>query len=345
MAQQGSIFESHGSWYVRWWEKVQQDDGSLKWAHPSHRLASKRDYPKKSEVTPLANEFMERVNRTAKSPNAGITIVEFFEKVYIPAIRGKLARSTVKGYNDSWQALLHIREQVWGRVRDFRTVDGENLMCKIEAANRTKTGDLAHGTYMHIKVTLSAMFTFAKRKGIYDGVNPMTGVTIPKGKKHGRKRLAYTLEEVEKHLELFSGTEPIVIPTKDGPYTPEITQGVVRAVIGVAAFTGLREGEIRGQWWEDDDGEVLNIRRSVWRTHLKDETKTHEDEEDPGVVPIIESLRLVLDAIKPKNALWLDVPQIRLAGRWIWITPPLTVVIKPIFKANGLEWKGWHAYH
>ena len=41
------------------------------------------------------------------------------------------------------------------------------------------------------------MFTFAKRKDIYDGVNPMTGVTIPKGKKHGRKRLAYALEEVE----------------------------------------------------------------------------------------------------------------------------------------------------
>jgi hypothetical protein len=69
-------------------------------------------------------------------------------------------------------------------------------MCAIEAANKTKTDDLAHGTYKHIKVTLSAMFTFAKRKGIYEGVNPMTGVTIPKGKKHGRKRLAYALEEV-----------------------------------------------------------------------------------------------------------------------------------------------------
>lgn len=340
MAQHGTVFESHGSWYVRWWEKVQQDDGSLKWAHPSHRLASKRDYPKKSEVTPLANEFMERVNRTAKSPNAGITIVEFFENVYIPAIRGKLARSTVKGYNDSWRC--HIRDRVWGRVRDFRTVDGENLMCKIEAANRTKTGDLAHGTYMHIKVTLSAMFTFAKRKGIYDGVNPMTGVTIPKGKKHGRKRLAYTLEEVEKHLELFSGTEPIVIPAKDGPYTPEITQGVVRAVIGVAAFAGLREGEIRGQWWEDDDGEVLHIRRSVWRTHLKDETKTHEDEEDPGVVPIIESLRLVLDAIKPKNASGWMFPN--TIGGALDLDNLADRVIKPIFKANGLEWKGWHAY-
>jgi hypothetical protein len=27
MAQQGSIFESHGSWYLRWWEKVRQEDG------------------------------------------------------------------------------------------------------------------------------------------------------------------------------------------------------------------------------------------------------------------------------------------------------------------------------
>jgi hypothetical protein len=117
-----------------------------------------------------------------------------------------------------------------------------------------------------------------------------------------RKRLAYSLEEIGKHLELFSGTEPIVIPTDDVPYTPEISKHLVRAVIGVAAFAGLREGEIRGQWWEDDEGDILNIRRSVWRSHVKDETKTHEDEEDPGVVPIIQPLRLVLDSIKPKDA-------------------------------------------
>jgi integrase len=340
MAQQGTVFESHGSWYLRWWEKIQQEDGSFKWVHPSHQLASKRDYPKKSEVMPLAKEFMERVNRTAKLPNAGITIVEFFENVYIPAIRGKLARSTVKGYNDSWRC--HIRDRVGGRVRDFRTVDGENLMCKIEAANKTKTGDLAHGTYMHIKVTLSAMFTFAKRKGIYEGVNPMTGVSIPKGKRHGRKRLAYTLGEVEKHLELFSGIEPLLILTDGGPYTPLITQGVIRAAIGVAAFAGLREGEIRGQWWEDDDGDVLNIRRSVWRTHLKDETKTHEDDDDPGVVPIIEPLRIVLDAIKPENASGWMFPN--TIGGALDLDNLADRIIKPIFKANGLKWNGWHAY-
>ena len=340
MAQQGSIVESHGSWYVRWWEKVQQKDGSFKWAHPSHRLASKRDFPKKSDVKPLFREFMDRVNRTSRSSNAGITIVDFFENVYIPARAGKLADSTVKGYKDSWRC--HIKGRVKQRVRDFRTVDGENLMCEIEAANKSKTSKLAHGTYRHIKVTLSAMFTFAKRKGIYEGVNPMTGVTIPKGKKHGRNRLAYTLEEVEKHLELFSGTEPIVISREDGPYTPEITQGIVRAVIGVAALAGLREGEIRGQWWEDDEEDILNIRRSVWRTHLKDETKTHEDDEDPGVVPIIEPLRVVLDAIKPENASGWMFPN--TIGGALDLDNLADRVIKPMFKANGLTWKGWHAY-
>ena len=214
--------------------------------------------------------------------------------------------------------------------------------CAIEAANKTKTDDLAHGTYKHIKVTLSAMFTFAKRKGIYDGVNPMTGVTIAKGKKHGRKRLAYTLEEVGKHFELFSGAEPIVISTDDGPYTPEISQHLIKAVIGVAAFAGLREGEIRRRWWEDDDGKVLNIRRSVWRSHLKYETKTHEDEEDPGVVSIIEPLRVVLDAIKPENASGWMFPN--TIGGALDLDNLSDRVIKPIFKANGLKWKGWHAY-
>jgi integrase len=306
----------------------------------AHRLASLEEYPKKSEVIPLKNEYMDRLNRIGFTSGAGVGIVDFVEKTYFPAIEKGLARSTVKGYKDAWRC--HFRHRVVGmRVRDFRTVDGSRLMKAVENEHGK---NLSHGTYKWIKVSMSAIFTHAKNEGIYDGVNPMTGVTIPKGKKHGRKRLAYTLEEVEKHLELFSGAGPIVISTEDGPYTPEITQGVVRAVIGVAAFAGLREGEVRGQWWEDDDGEVLNIRCSVWRTHLKDETKTHEDDEDPGVVPIIGPLRFVLDAIKPENASgWMFPNTICFCGV-LDLDNLADRVIKPMFKANGIEWKGWHAY-
>ena len=108
----------------------------------------------------------------------------------------------------------------------------------------------------------------------------------------------------------FSPGRSLLSSQRNTALTPQpFSQAVVRAVIGVAAFAGLREGEIRGQWWEDDDGDDLNIRRSVWRSHLKYETKTHEDEEDPGVVPIIEPLRVVLEAIKPETASGWDAPQ------------------------------------
>ena len=331
--QEGNLYTSHGAWYVRYREHGNTNP-------VAHRLASTEEYPKKSEVIPLKKKFMDRVNRTAHLADAGIAILDFFEEVYLPAITGRLKPSTVKGYKDSWRC--HIRPRINGRVRDFMTVDGENLMAEIERANKSETDNLAHGTYKHIKVTLSGMFTFAKRKGIYDGVNPMTGVSIPKGKKHGRKRPACTLEEVERHIELFSGSAPIVVSTEDGPYTPEVSQGVVRAVIGVAAFAGLREGEIRGQWWEDDEGDVLNIRRSVWRTHLNDETKTHEDEDEPGVVPIIRPLRSILDAIKPEGASGWIFPN--TIGGALDLDNLADRVIKPMLKANGLKWKGWHAY-
>jgi integrase len=175
-----------------------------------------------------------------------------------------------------------------------------------------------------------------------DGVNPMQGVSIPKGKKHGRKRLTYSLAEIEEHLDLFK-SDPILIVNDDGStYAPEISARVIRAVIGVAAFAGLREGEVRGLWWEDDELSVLNIRRSVWRSFVLDETKTHEDEDDPGVVPIIQPLRLMLDQIRPQaGSGWMFGNSI---GGALDLDNLADRVIKPVLKANGLKWKGWHAY-
>ena len=194
--QQGSLFASHGAWYVRFREQVEQPDGSKKWVQRAQRLASVRDYPKKSEALPLKNELMARLNKSGFTVEAGVCVVDFVENVYFPSIEKRLSPSTIKGYKDAWRC--HIKDRVTAiRVRDFRTVDGESVMRDVE---REHDRELAHGTYKHIKVTLSAIFTDAKRTGLIDGVNPMQGVSIPKGKKHGRKRLAYPLAEIEQHL-------------------------------------------------------------------------------------------------------------------------------------------------
>jgi len=323
---------------VRFREQVQQTDGSIKWVQPAKCIASVADYPKKSEVRPLKNEEMARLNKVGFTIEAGVGIVDFVENVYFPSVEKRLKPSTVKGYKDAWQC--HIKDRVTAmRVRDFRTVDGENLMQQIGREHGRK---LAHGTYKHTKVTFSAMFTEAKRKGLIDGVNPMQGVSIPKGKKHGRKRLTYSLAEIEQHLDVFKN-DPILIVNQDGStYAPEISVRVIRAVIGVAAFAGLREGEIRGLWWEDDESSVLNIRRSVRRGFVLDETKTHEDEDDPGVVPIIQALRLMFDQIRPQaGSGWMFANSI---GGALDLDNLADRVIKPVLKANGLKWKVWHAY-
>ena len=143
------------------------------------------------------------------------------------------------------------------------------------------------------------------------------------------------------HLDLFSG-DSITVHGQDGSvYTPEVPAAIVRALIAVAAFAGLRHGEIRGLWWEDDEDDRLTIRRSVWRTQVKD-TKTHEDEENPGVVPIIRPLRVLLDAIRPANTYGWIFPN--SVGGALDLANITERVIKPVFKANGLDWKGWQAY-
>ena len=168
MAQQGSLYAENGSWFVRYWEIVRQPDGSLKRKHPAHRLASVKDYPKKSEVVPLKNSFMEKLSKIGFTPEAGVSIVDFVENTFFPACERRLSGGGTKCYRDSWKC--HIRQHVFGlRLRDFRPVDVQNLLNKEEKTHDKK---LSHGTYKLMKITLSAIFTEARNLGLYEGVNP-----------------------------------------------------------------------------------------------------------------------------------------------------------------------------
>jgi integrase len=353
MAQQGSLYMHHGSWYVRYWVTVTNADGSVTRKNPAQRLASVKDYPKRSEIIPLKNRFIDGLRAVGFVPEAGISLDDFVERTFLPACEKRLSGAGVKCYRDTWKC--HLKAPAAGlRFRDVRPVHLQNLLNAVEEKHGR---NLAHATYRTMKVTLSAIFTEGRNLGLYDGTNPTTGVRIPKGKKHGRKRLAYSLDEILKHLEVFSQEGPLVIPKAlprkrragigrrkkigDGNHRPVVSASVIRAIIGVTGFAGLRQGEIRGLWWDDDRENVLAVCRSVWRTTLKS-TKTEEDIDEPGYVPIIQPLRLLLDAIKPEHAAGFIFPN-RVGGA-LDLDNLSDRVIKPIFEAHGLEWKGWHAY-
>ena len=108
--QKGYLYQSHGAWYVRYRQQVYEPDGSIASVQRSKRLASTREFPKKSEVVQLRNEFMAKLNRVGFTPEAGVSLVEFVENVYFPRIAERLAASTVRGYREAWRC--HLRQRV-----------------------------------------------------------------------------------------------------------------------------------------------------------------------------------------------------------------------------------------
>jgi hypothetical protein len=72
---------------------VYEPDGSIASVQRSKGLASTREFPKKSEVVQLRNEFMAKLNRVGFTPEAGVSLVDFVENVYFPRIAKRLAAS------------------------------------------------------------------------------------------------------------------------------------------------------------------------------------------------------------------------------------------------------------
>ncbi|HEX4426715.1 MAG TPA: tyrosine-type recombinase/integrase, partial [Terriglobales bacterium] len=217
-----------------------------------------------------------------------------------------LTKSTLRFYRDIYK--LYLKPRV-GKVklRDFKTSHAQAVLDSI---------DLSHQTLLRIKTCMSAAFTVAQQKDLV-AVNPI-GAAKAEGKRKRFHGYAYTLKEIKYMLSVLDGT--------------------ARTVVALAAFTGMREGEIRGLRWSDYAGDILNVNRAIWRTHVG----LPKTEDSESYVPVIKPLRLILDEHKrltngtdgyifagPKKNFALNLDN--LAKR----------EIKPVL---GERWHGYHAF-
>src|SRR5215467_6920703 len=112
-------------------------------------------------------------------------------------------------------------------------------------------------------------------------------------------------------------------------------------IVAVAAFTGVRKGELRGLLWENYDGEQVLISQSVWRGHLL-EPKTRQSK---SPVPVIVQLARRLDCHRrlsgsPANGLIFPSP----TGKPINLDALVADVIVPAVIKAEMGWHGWHAF-
>lgn len=113
---------------------------------------------------------------------------------------------------------------------------------------------------------MSAIFTLAKQQDYFHAENPARDTAINPGAAEPQETYAYSLDEIHGILARL----------------PEPTA----TAFAIAAFMGMRYGEIRGLVWENYENEEMHVTRSIWNGRITD-PKTHKGR---APVPVIRQL-------------------------------------------------------
>jgi integrase len=309
--QQGYIFRKGQGWYLRYYDAVVTPSGvTMRKAKCKKLVDYGGKFRSKSSVKSLAEEFLQPLNDGTHTPTSVMTLRAFVEGNYLPYVKEHKRPSTHDGYRKMWKRYLESRTGI--PLRNFGTFECETLLHEI-----AKTYSISTTTLKHVKNLLSGIFRYAIRTGSIRSANPVRDASVPKGKA-SKDTYAYSLPEIRKMLNVLLGPE--------------------RTVVAVAAFTGLRRGELRGLRLSDYDGEFLTVRQSIWRRHVG----APKGKKGTGSVPVIPFLKTILDDHIATYALKEYIFENQHEGV-LDLDALSTKVIRPALSATGVAWHGWHA--
>lgn len=267
--QKGYIWRQGGLWLLRYRDTL-VEDGELKRKQLTHNLGQVRPEHERLRNPPQcvlqdAALFLSRINRV-KDPRKNLTMEEFVGTKFFPHIEPRRKLSTVHTHRVYWKR--HLRPRCGSMmVRDFSTPDAQKILDDIAKEN----AELKRATLFRLKSLLSGILRLALVHEFHPGpANPVREVEVPNAPE-GKETVAYDLPTVIQMLNLLP--EP------------------ARTAVAVAAFSGMRRGEIEGLIWEAYMGDELQVLTSVWNGHVG-EPKTRESK---APIPVIAFLRSLLD--------------------------------------------------
>lgn len=141
--QKGCVYRKGNWWYVRFYDNIVQEDGSIKRVQVARKVARCSDYRSKRSVVPLVKELLHPINTGLYRPESTATLEQFVEQTYLPHVQSQKRPSTYKGYRNTWEVHLKVRCGAI-RLREFRTCDGERLLAEIARQNSLTRNTLKH---------------------------------------------------------------------------------------------------------------------------------------------------------------------------------------------------------
>ena len=155
--------------------------------------------------------------------------------------------------------------------------DTRTFTCR-DGSTRSASAKLSRNTLKHIKSVISGIFTLAKQQDYFQGENPARDTRSILGAARRKKRMPTRWRKCRRYVA---------------------ASRAAATAFAVAAFMGLRHGEIQGLLWENyHDGE-MHISRSIWNGRVTD-PKTRKGR---APVPVIRQLaeRLELHRLRCGN--------------------------------------------
>jgi hypothetical protein len=244
-----SLQKHNGSWQMRW--SVYKDG---KRSQPVHIIGP--DSMKKHEAEALAAVYFAKVRRSP-TIQAGASVDTFVTDVFFPHCDANLADDTIKLYKQQWKRLKPFIGET--HLRDVCT---PHIQSAIDAVHNDRGETLSHSVYIHVKVTCSAMFSLAIRRGDHPGPNPADECVVRNyGHTEHNENGAYDLNQVKQYMTLFADDKDIL------------------AAIAINAWLALRKPEVESLKPSDYDPSTGLIR-------VHKHTKTGNDIYLPVVGPL-----------------------------------------------------------
>jgi small-conductance mechanosensitive channel len=276
------------------------------------------------DVLELATEELHRLKGRSASPLRNVRLGEFFTTVFLPHAKDNLRPSTYNEYAKLWKRYFKQRSFAAMWLRDVKTHHVQKLLEDI-----VRTHHIGKRTISHVKHLLSGIFRFAAQQDYLDASrNPVTLASIPGFASKPTETCAYSLEDVLAMLRVLS--DP------------------AQTVVAVAAFAGLRAGEIRGLTWDVYHPSTnaallatLRVERSVWQTFTTD-PKT---EKSRAAIPVVPQLAERLDAWRRANGNPVNGPIFANGqGKPLSLDSLHWRYMRDVLKRSNIQWHGWHAF-
>jgi integrase len=325
--QRGHVYESFGAFHVRYYVTAVVDGKPVR-RQKSERICA-NDARHKLECTKrgkcngkcrsvqiLAAEVMQGVNaQSGTLPETAVPISDFWEHTYLPHLKANVKASTLNGYQKIWEGHLSTVFACL-TLKQYRTEMGTRFLTSLAQKG------LGGRSIAHVKSLARAMFGHATSLGLIESNPWHDAKSLTKAKSNGGTH-AYSLEQAEAIVNALADYPPCQL------------------VFALAAFMGLRPGEVEALKWSDISDGWLHVRRSSWRG-IVGTTKT---EESVASVPLIEPVGSMVAAWRvqcgsPSDG-WLfpsnrrDTPMI-LHGL-------VKRDIIPVLKKKNITWRGLYS--